>query len=625
MSGRTRTQALALAALAFTLVWSGGCGDARLTTSGDPAFGDTDRRPNRDNDADDGPRDASDSDEVIVPPPPDEVRCVLVPSVGGDIFVGVESAVQVGAYQFSIATGLPMEDERLRFEIVEDVSVPARLSSDNVRTNAEGLAAVRLSAGPTSGQVLVRVISECANPLEIPVDVVDLPTGNLRIGFNYPFRDIYDVSPVETYLYPADEVRCREITRGTVPGAALDEQTTRDVTGRVSIDGLRVDQEFTIVAVGRGRSGERAASGCVDAVFVRDGRTTDITIDLFLNPLDPVGEYDVLSHWDFRDAIADSGEVGRIIVQVLDVFDDPGRGIVNFIMDLVRDLVGGIISVAIDTFLRISGLDDVISDAINDVIASSPFLSDIVTIGRDLRAIIAELEVISDLSIGKLGSDFEVFGVDKWIGLALYWRLGCEPTDPPDCGRLPIVLDTLDLGLLRGDWRGRVVGYDRLDIDRHPIDFEYGRLILHILENVVLPAIVDRPGPVTLEDLMASIINCDGIGDFVGGGPGRCRCALGACICDADIENICTDFIRLTFGSLFRGFVSSLSFDAVLDIRGSCNLINRDEFLNVDVLQDGDYIGNIYIGEAPTPFVADFCGVSKGGSFSLVDECLSTR
>ncbi|MCB9532429.1 MAG: hypothetical protein H6700_11740, partial [Myxococcales bacterium] len=214
------------------------------------------------------------------------------------------------------------------------------------------------------------------------------------------------------------------------------------------------------------------------------------------------------------------------------------------------------------------------------------------------------------------------FGVDEWRGLALYWRLGCEPSDPPDCGRLPIVLDSLDLGLLRGDWTGRVIGYDRLDIDRHPVDFEYGRLILYVLEMVVLPAITGDPGPVTLEDLMAAIINCDGIGDFVAGGDGDCRCALGACICDEDVENICEDFIGLTFGTLFRGFVEALSFDAVLDIRGSCSLVNNDDALDVDELRDGDYIGNIYVGSSPTPFVADFCGVNKSSRIPVTDVCL---
>ncbi len=609
---------------AMILALAAGCGDARLSSSGDPVEFEADARtPNRPDAGDAGPaEDVFVPDDVFVPSDA-ELGCVLIPSVGGDVFVGVESAIQIGAYQYSLETGAPMPDERISFLIVEDDSVPARLSADNVYSNADGLAGVRLSAGPAAGNVTVRVFSPCANSIDIEVEVLELPTGNLRVGFNYPFRDLYDVSPVEVHLFPADEMRCAEIARGELPFGAMLTGETSNVLGHVEFPSLPVDQEFTVLALGRGEFGERAAHGCSDSVFVRDGRTTELTVDLFLLPLSPVGTYDVLSHWDFRDAIAESGEVGRMIVEILDIFEDPGRGLVGFLLDIVEDFVGGIISFAIDLFLDITGLDDLIADLINDLIDSSPFLSDIVTIGRDLRAIIAELEVISLLTIGKLSSEYEVFGVDKWIGLALYWRLGCDGTDP-ECGRLPLTFEDGSLGLLRGDWTGRVVGYDRLDIDRHPIDFEYGRLILYVLEYVLLPALTGDPGPVTLSDLMSAILNCEGIGNAIAG-DGDCLCALGACVCDDDIEGFCEDFIGLIFGPIFRGFVEGLSFDAVLDIRGSVTLVNQDENLTVDALIDGDYIGNMYIGEAPTPFVADFCGVNQLSGLEISEICLADR
>lgn len=603
-----------------------GCGDARLSAGDNYDVGGADARtptPGRDG----GPSDVGvdvGPDDVFVAPDADNVGCVLIPSVGGDVFVGVDSAVQLGAYQYSLETGEPMMDERVSFLIVEEESVGGRLAVDTVVTNEDGLAGVRLSSGGTAGRILVRAYSSCANPIDIEVEVLELPTGNLRVGFNYPFRDLYDVAPVEVHLFMADTIRCSEIARGELPYGEFATEEAGNVLLSVDFPSLQVDQEYTVLALGRGDFGERAAHGCVDSVFVRDGRTTELTVDLFLLPLNPAGDYDVLSHWDFRDAISESGEVGAMIVEILDIFEDPGRGLVGFLLDIVEDFVGGIISWAIDLFFDLTGLDDLIADLINDLIDDSPFLSDIVTIGRDLRAIIAELEVISILSIGKLGSEYEVFGADRWIGLALYWRLGCEPEDGPECGRLPITLEDGSLGLLRGDWTGRVVGYDRLDIDRHPIDFEYGRLILYVLEYVVLPAITGDPGPVTLEDLMSSILNCPGIGDAIAG-DGDCLCALGACVCDDDIEGFCEDFIGLVFGPFFRGFVEGLSFDAVLDIRGSVTLVNQDEFLSVDALVDGDYIGNMYIGETPTPFEASFCGVNQDSDLEVAEVCLTVE
>ena len=592
MIRRTATLLLGI----FVGLFVAGCEDASLSSGATGGEQDWGARPNL---PDGGTPDA----EL---PPSGELGCVLIPSVAGDIFVGVDSAIRLGVYQYSLETGQPEQGAEIGFEIL-DGSTDGSLSVRSATSDETGLADVRLVAGNLPGTITVRATSPCANSLSFEVAVLELPSGDLTVALNYPFRDVYEVSPVQFRIYSTDELNCREIARGAVPAGEIYAGEVASVAGTARFAALPVDAPYTILATGIGATGERAAHGCVDNVLLREGRETPITVDLFLLPLDPVGDYEVITNYDFRDAVSESGEVGALIVQILDIFEDPGRGIVDFLLNLVEDYVGGLISGVISFFFDLTGLGDVIGDAINDLIASVPFLSDIVTIGRDIRGIIAELEVISNLSIGKLGSDYEIFGVDNWIGLALYWRLGCTPADGPDCGRIPIVVDE-GFGALRGEWTGRVLGYNRLDIDRHPIDFEYGRVILYALEYLVLPAVVGRPGPVTLENLMADIINCDGIGDFVAGGDGSCRCALGACICDSDVEGFCNSFISLTFGSLFRGFVDALSFDAVLDLRGGCEVVNTDGELDIDELVNGEYVGNITINGTPTPFGGTFRG-----------------
>ena len=551
--------------------------------------------------------DPSDSGLSETPFVPEEVTCVLIPSVGGDIFVSMENTVQIGVYQYSLETGEVMPEETISFAIVEDESVASRISVANARTDETGLAAINLTAEDESGTVILRAASSCAVSVDVQIDVLDLPIGDLRVNFNYPYSDILELSPVQTEAYLPETLRCRDFQPGFIPSGAIREGEAASPGGSVEFHGLMEDQDYTILAVGFGPFGERAAQGCVDRVSVRANTIVDVQVDMFLLPLNPVGSYDVISHWDFREAIADSGPVGEWIVQILDIFEDPGRGIQDFLLNLVEDAVGGLISGTIELFLDMTGLDDVISDGINDFISSSPFLSDIVTIGRDLRSIIAELEVISNLEIGKLGSDYEVFGIDNWLGIAVYWRVGCEEDSPPDCGRYPLAIDNVDLGLLRGEWTGRVIGHNRLDIDRHPIDFAYGRLVLFVLENMVLPAMTGDPAPVTLEDLMFSIFNCEGLGNLIAG-DGDSLCALGACVSDDDIEGYCESFVSFVFGSFFTNFVESLSFDAVLDMRGQCTLVNNDTDSDVDALADGEYIGGIQINGSSTPFITDFSG-----------------
>jgi hypothetical protein len=255
----------------------------------------------------------------------------------------------------------------------------------------------------------------------------------------------------------------------------------------------------------------------------------------------------------------------------------------------------------------------VIEDAINDLINTSPTLRQFFSVGCDLRRMITRLQVLSILNIGKIGSNFEVFGIDTWVGLAI-----CDFTPNPDfvvgacddtadCGRIPIVLDSLELGLLRGDWTGRVLSYDQLIIDRHGIDFNYGRLLLFALENWVFPWLTGSPAPVTLEDVVREIINCRGIADWIGD-----ICAFGECIRRESIEGFCNGAVSLIFGSLFRVFVDALAFDSVLELRGQVTLVNTDTDLAVEELRDGEYIGNIRVDGRSTPFQADFEGQRRG-------------
>ena len=84
------------------------CGDARLSSDSlTPSFDDTGRTARPSDAGVGGGTDDDSSFPVDEPftPDPEDLTCVLIPSVGGDVFVGVESAVQIGVYQFSLETG----------------------------------------------------------------------------------------------------------------------------------------------------------------------------------------------------------------------------------------------------------------------------------------------------------------------------------------------------------------------------------------------------------------------------------------------------------------------------------------------------------------------------------------
>src|SRR5699024_6926330 len=137
--------------------------------------------------------------------------------------------------------------------------------------------------------------------------------------------------------------------------------------------------------------------------------------------------------------------------------------------------------------------------------------------------VIANLEVHSELTIGKMSSNYEFRGTDNWLGITLYWRWNCDANSPPDCGAIELRADANgeigSLGVLSSAWIGRIVAYNQLQIDRHPITLEYGRLIMYILNDVILPKLTDGNAHSMSEAFSYWV--CNGIGTAITGSDGE--------------------------------------------------------------------------------------------------------
>lgn len=542
--------------------------------------------------------------------PDDDRCCVLVPASGTDLSVGYEGTLDLGVYLFSLGSGNPMADELIEWSLEGDALGGTRLSAATSFTIEDGLANIRFEAGTTPAVFAVRASHPGANAVEFEVEVLDLPVGTIAVNVSHPSASIYNVSPITVRLYPRATLSCAFLAPGAYPADYFVQSELESTSDQAVFENILVEESFTVVATGFGEIGEIAAQGCLDDVFVMEGETREIEVVLQLLPLNPVGEYDVESWWDFSDALAETGTVGEIILDILYLFEDPGDALINYMIDALDYFVGGIIATVVEIFLDVTSLDRIIADAINTLIQQSETLTAFMSVGCDLRRMITRLQILSILSIGKVGSDFEVFGIDTWNGLGVCdftpdpdFIIG-ECDEAPDCERLQIEIEDGSLGLLRGDWTGRVLSYNRLDIDRHAVDFNYGRLILFVLETYIFPFLTGDEPPVTLEDVMVDIINCPGIADFIGD-----ICLGGSCVTEDDIENFCGTAVGLVFGTLFEVFVGALSFDSVLELRGTVTLVNTDTDLEIEELVDGEYTGTIFIDAEGSPFTATFEGV----------------
>lgn len=577
-----------------TVALAAGCGDSTLTHSthqepDPPGGGDTgvDQRDNPDG-----------------PGNPDTGCCIMI-AAGGEREVAVDQLGQVtlGVLLFEKESGDPVQGDLIEWEILE-APEGVELSERTSTTDEDGLGRVRFHAGEEIRDYVVRATHPGANQVELVVGVGDLPSGSLEVSLIHSGESVYPVAPIEIMVFPDSVYRCddfRPLNR--LPDADYNDEV-RNTDRKATFDTLLTREPWTVVAIGRGEFGQRAAAGCVDDIRVRDEETSRVEVVLLLLPLNPVGRYDSTSHWDFSETLENSGNVGSVLIEIFDAFENPGRYLFDQIINLVRSFLGGFIAGAVEFFLDIFGLDDLIEDGINNFISGNDFLSRIQRAGLDLRDMVTNLEVLSTLTIGKLGNDYQVYGSDDWRGLAVYWRWNCDENSPPDCGRIELALDRdSSLGLVYGEWTGQVAAYNQLQIFTHSVNLRYGQLILYLLNEVLLPALTDGNAN-SMVDAILYWIDCEGLALSITGNDGEiCAPADIVCVDAEDIADVCSSVIRTVFG-FAEVLLGNLQVDSVIELSGHGTLVERDGDLLVDEIVEGEYDGWVNIQGNRSPFTA---------------------
>ena len=529
-----------------------------------------------------------------------------VPSVGNAYLLvangGAERPVALGTTTplevilIERLSGEPVGQQEIRFEIVEGEEY-ASLASRASQTDDDGLGRVDLRVGQAEGTMRIKVTHASANDLEFTLTVQPRAAGDVEVSFVNSAPSIMQLQQIDVRLHDASDFSCNEFLPLRLQPETDQFYTVPTVREKVDFVGLDAEKKYVVTGIARGSRLQIAAGGCVDDVRVAADDVTKVEVGLALIPLNPVGRYDVTSNWDFTEAVAESGPVGATIVSVLNIFIDPGQAIYDGIIDLVDYAVGGLIGGAINTFLNLTGLDDDFKDLINDAVEDNDTLRQVRDAGRDLRSVIANLEVTSELVIGKLSSSYEFTGTDNWLGVTLYWRWNCDANAPPECGAIPIVAedgsDFANLGVLSTVWNGRVVAYDQLQIDTHPITLRYGRLIIYVLEKVIIPQLTNG-NATSLSEAFAYWIGCDSLATRITGSDGEI-CALGACVRDDQIAGFCTSTVTTLFG-FADAAITNLEFDIGLTVGGEGKLIEIDSDGFVDKIEEGIYSGTLSVG-----------------------------
>lgn len=535
-------------------------------------------------------------------------------AAGADVEGEVTGDVELKIYLYDRDTSDPVDNAQVSFEVLddEDESAPS-LSVRNLYTDSDGSATVDAMLGTEEGAWTVRANNSSSNAVDFQVVAGAAEAGTVEVTPVNASPTLMTLSDIDVRIYRESHFECEYFQPlGPQDDDTLGEEFTQFTDNTVTFDNLGTSNRYVVTAVARGDQGQVAAGGCVSSVIVEHDKVTDVEVLLQLVPLNPTGTYSVLSNWDFTEALAESGPAGSVIVRVLDIFENPGEAIYSEIIELIATFVGGLISETINTFLSLTGLDDTFQNMINDFIDGNDGLSQVRDAGRDLRDVVADLEVHSELSIGKLASDFEFRGQDNWLGITMYWTWGCEESDGPDCGAIELKADDdgefSELGVLSSDWTGRVAAYNQLHIDQHTVSLRYGRLIMYALNDVILPTVTDDNAN-SMSEAFSYWFGCDSLVDSLI--PDGEVCAAGYCLAASTVEDACETAVSAVFGFADL-LIDNLEFDMGLRLGGEGRLIEETSDGLVDRINEGIFSGYIEDSSDGTPTTSSFDAIWEG-------------
>lgn len=517
----------------------------------------------------------------------------LVAAGDTDLQVGVGQDVGLQVFLYSKTSGDPVSGQQIDYEIVEGAELGS-ISARKGTTSLQGEASVDLRAGEVPGVVKIQVSHPSAEPIDFTIALEARPSGGLDVKLTNTAPSIVTLQNIDVRLYYGVGYSCTEFLPLRLQPDGIAMTQSLSVSQDVAFDALDPTQKYIVTGIARGSRGQIAAAGCVEDVRIAPDERTAVELPLQLIPLNPVGRYSAQSYWDFTQAVEDSGPIGSTLIRILNIFQNPGEALYDEIINLVNYAVGGIISGSIDTFLELTGLDDQFKDMINNFVEGNEVLRRVRDAGRDVRDVIANLHVTSELTVGKVSSSYEFTGFDNWLGVTVYWRWDCAPDAPPECGAIPLLVDGANdiaqLGILSSQWNGRVAAYDELQIDQHPLTLRYGRLIIYILNEVVIPALTDGNAH-SMSEAFAYWIGCDSLATSITGSDGEI-CALGQCIYANDIEGFCSSAVGTVFG-FADALVQNLEFDIGLRVGGEGTLVEETSDGFVDRIIDGTFEGHM--------------------------------
>ncbi|HQP96779.1 MAG TPA: hypothetical protein PLY68_11375 [Myxococcota bacterium] len=499
----------------------------------------------------------------------------------------------------------------------------------------DGVARIGFASGTVEGvvyQVTVYLPDyPQVTPKTIDLRVWDIPCGCLRTTMDYD-GTVSMLKDIEIYILP-EEFRCNTLGPTDKIGDEfiVASRTASNMYSDITFDCLPSERRYTIFAKAGGSSSTCvAATGCYEGMYISPSVCQDVELELYSTVMNPAGLYDSIDHFDFTNLVkqcaggetsitgcvsgATGGDIGRTVccalAEMIKFFDTPGTTIMEGIRDLVGLWIG---SMWVDMIYNLVG--GIISDWLTNWLKnSSPdWLQDFFTMGEDMMGTVTNLELVADLLLKKVNNDLTVQGTHFWYGMNLYWKFGCDPRDPgyDECGKIELNLNdyiadpNFPMNFLEGRFNAVLADFDKIYLNQHEIKFNYGKLVLYVINEVVIAGLTGGQAHSMLE-LIFMWIDCK---SFAEGTIGDIIEALG--VGDKnDLEDFCRNTLTGLFGFV-EAFLNALALDTSLSLTGNARMIDDNCDLEVDQIINGVYTGYVQGDTSRALVTGDFEATRK--------------
>jgi len=409
--------------------------------------------------------------------------------------------------------------------------------------------------------------------------------GDLQVSLTY--SGAVPVDQVSISLVDAD-VSCEDFDP-VVPWqeGIASQKAVPGLDGVVTFEHLAVETTYALFATALGPGGKLAAAGCMDGIEVLPGEmgATELVLEIYLLLLDARGTYAVTHVLD-TDA-ASWAPADALVDEVATLYDDPAGAL----YEKVRTIA-----------LVNSGLEETdpaftaFSSSLENAVAAwfaaeTPACVDALTAqGASLGAAVDRIILTSTLDLGGVAEEIQLTGSWGWTDLSVQWPGGCEIGDE-GCATLhfapaDLVASDYPVYLSTDLFSASVTNFDLLVIENHGLSLSLGDLALHLLHEVLLPAV---GGPADILALAAGFADCAAIvADMTP------SAVTGIGLDAATIAGMCQSAVNSLTGDL-EDAVEDLQQESELKVKGSCTLVDDDADLEVDALTDGLWDGDVLV------------------------------